>query len=155
MRRLQVRIAAAFAVVLIAVSASCSIFVPKLEPPALSVVSIELGRSNLFVQHLKVRIHVANPNDRALPIEGLSYVLDVAGAEAARGASSASFTVPPLGDAEFEMDVTANLADTLLRLLSRASPSGQIDYRIVGKVRLAHGLLRSIPFDERGTLTLR
>jgi LEA14-like dessication related protein len=149
------RIPAACAVLLVAASASCSMFMPKLEPPTLSVVSIGIGSSNLFVQHLKVRMHVDNPNPRVLPIEGLSYVLYVAGAQAARGASSASFTVPPLGEAEFEMDVTANLAGTLLRLLSRASPSGRIDYRIVGKVRLAHGLLRSIPFDERGSLTLR
>jgi len=155
MRLPRARIATACAVILVGVSAACSMLMPKLAPPRLSVVGIELVSSNLLVQHLRVRMHVENPNDRALPVEGLSYVLDVAGVEAARGASTESFTVPPLGDAEFEMDVTANLAGTLLRLVSRAAPSGRIDYRIFGKVRLAHGLLRSIPFDEHGTLTLR
>ena len=135
--------------------AACSMFMPKLEPPRLSIVSVEFGRSDLLTQHLTVRMRVENPNDRALPVEGLSYTLDVAGEQAAQGASSASFVVPALGEAEFDMDVTANLAGTLLHLLSHGAPSGEIDYRIIGKVRLATGLLRSIPFDERGSFTLR
>lgn len=155
MKPIWARTAAALIAAALALSAACSMFMPELEPPTLSVVSIELGRSNLFVQHLKVRMHVSNPNDRALAVEGLSYVLDVAGQEAARGVSSASFKVPALGEADFDMDVTANLAGTLLGLISRGMPSGKVDYRILGKVRLSHGLLRSIPFDERGTLTLR
>ncbi len=159
MRRHVAQIAAALIAALIAaglvMSAGCSMLAPKLEPPRLSVASIELGRIDLFAQQLKVRMHVENPNDRALPVEGLSYTLDIAGEEAASGVSSASFTVPALGEAEFDMDVTANLAGTLLRLLSRGSHSDRIGYHIVGKVRLSRGLLRSIPFDEHGTFTLR
>lgn len=144
-----------FALLALALLAACSMFMPKLEPPQLSIVSVELGRSDLFTQHLKVRMRVDNPNDRALPIEGLSYTLDVEGEQAAQGATSASFTVPALGEAEFDMDVTANLAGTLLRLLSRGSRADQIDYHIAGRVRLSRGLLRSIPFDKRGTFALR
>ncbi len=140
----------------LATSTACSMFVPKLVPPQLSIVSIQLGRSDLFAQHLRVRLRVDNPNDLALPVEGLSYTLDVAGEEAAQGDSTASFTVPALGQADFDMDVTANLAGTLLRLLSRGdSRSNPIDYHFVGKVRLSHGLLRSVPFDKHGTFTLR
>ena len=55
------------------------------------------------------------------------------------------------------MNVTANVAGALARLLARrgAAPSEAIDYRIVGKVSLASGLLRSIPFEEQGTFRLR
>lgn len=151
------RVMSAFLIVaILATSAACSMFKPKFIPPQLSIVSVQLERSDLFAQHLKVRMRVDNPNDLALPVEGLSYTLDVAGQEAAQGVSTASFTVPALGEAEFDMDVTANLAGTLLRLLSRGdSLSSAIDYHIAGKVRLSHGLLRSVPFDKRGTFTLR
>ena len=137
-------------------AAGCSLLVPKLEPPRLTVVSIELGKSNFLTQHLTVRVRVENPNDRELPVKALSYTLDIADEEAARGVSVASFRVPAAGAAEFDMDVTANLAGTLLRLLlASGAHSNRVDYHLSGKVELSRGMLRSIPFDERGSFTLR
>jgi hypothetical protein len=40
-------------------------------------------------------------------------------------------------------------------VLSRYGGSGEIDYRLVGKVALSEGFLRTIPFDERGVFKLR
>ena len=141
-----------------ALIAGCSLFVPKLKAPRLSVVSIELAKSDFFLQHLKVRLRVENPNNRSLPVRSLDYTLEIADEEAAHGASSASFTVPPLGQAQFDMDVTANLAGTLLKLLlarGAGSEADRVTYRLQGKVELSQGLLRSIPFDERGAFSLK
>jgi LEA14-like dessication related protein len=137
--------------------AGCSTLVPRLETPTLSIVNVELQESNLWQQRIKVRMHVQNPNDRALPIKGLSYSLDVAGQEFANGVSAASFTVPALGEAEFDMNVTANMASALVKFLGRGGDSlgEQVDYRIRGKISLSQGLLRSIPFEEKGTFRLR
>jgi len=137
--------------------AGCSTLVPKLETPRLSIVNVELQESTMWEQRIKVRMHVQNPNDRALPIKGLSYSVDVAGDEFAHGVSAAGFTVPALGEAEFDMNVTANMASTLIKLLSRGSDSlgDQVDYRIRGKISLSEGWLRSIPFDEHGSFKLR
>ena len=59
--------------------AGCSLIVPKLEAPSLSVVGVELQKGALWQQKLKVRMHVDNPNDRTLPIKGITYTLDVNG----------------------------------------------------------------------------
>ncbi|GEM_PF-424525 len=136
--------------------AACSLLAPRLETPRLSVESIAIERSDLVTQHLKVRMRVANPNDRELPVKGLSYTLYIDEEEVASGASDASFVVPALGEAEFDMSVTANMAGALLRLLGRggAHPD-QINYRVAGRVELSRGLLRSIPFERRGTFSLR
>src|SRR3954462_6111902 len=88
----------------------CSLFVPKLEKPTLSVVDVQLLKSDLWHQELKLRMRVQNPNDRALPIKGLSYRLDVNGEELAHGLAGDSFVVPALGEAEFDMSVSANMA---------------------------------------------
>ncbi|MGH8261736.1 MAG: LEA type 2 family protein [Steroidobacteraceae bacterium] len=148
--------AAAALLGLLGLLAGCSLLMPRLETPRLSIVSVTLERSDLLAQHLKVRMQVENPNDRALPVKGLEYTLYVEGEEAAHGVSDASFTVPALGDAQFDMDVTANMAGTLLRLLGRGGDAhGGIDYRIAGKVELSQGLLRSIPFEQHGAFSLR
>ena len=141
-----------FALAALALS-GCSAFVPKLQTPHLSVVAVELGQSDLFSQHLKIRMRVENPNDRALPVKGLSYSLEVSGRPFAQGAADESFTVPALGETQFDMSVTADVAGAVLRLLSRGLNS-QIDYRLVGKVELAQGFVRSVPFEQRGTFSL-
>jgi LEA14-like dessication related protein len=140
---------------LLAVALSgCALFVPKLETPRLAIVDLEVRKASFIEQQLQVRVRVENPNDRSLPIKGLSYTVYLGGQEFATGVSDASFVVPALGTAEFNMDVTANAAGALFAILSR--PRGQgIDYRMRGRVELSHGWLRSIPFEQSGTFTLR
>jgi LEA14-like dessication related protein len=105
---------------------------------------------------MKVRMRVQNPNDRALPIKGLSYTLEVAGEDLAQGVSDNSFLVPALGETEFDMTVRTNMALALLKLAGKQSSSAKdIDYRIHGKISLSEGLLRSIPFDHNGKFQLK
>jgi len=125
----------------------------RLEQPTLSVVNVEFVRGDLLSQQLRVRMRVQNPNDRALPVRGITYEVELAGQAFAHGDSASEFLVPANGGAEFDVNVTANAASALLRLLgnSEARPA----YRIFGKVRLASGLVRNIPFDHKGVLNLR
>jgi LEA14-like dessication related protein len=127
----------------------CSLIVPKLERPTLSVVSVQMLKSDLWHQELKLRMRVRNPNDRALPVKGLSYQLEVDGQELAHGMSGDRFVVPALGEAEFDMSVSANMATVLIKVLSQGT--NQVDYRITGKIALSLGLLRSISFNDHGT----
>ena len=134
--------------------AGCALLVPKLQTPRLSVVNIEVRQASFLEQQLRVRVRVENPNDRILPIQGLSYTLYIGGQAFASGASDASFVVPSLGTAEFDMDVTANAAGALFTIL--AKPPGQsIDYQMKGRVELSRGWLRSIPFEQTGSFVLR
>ena len=94
---------------LAALLAACAL-APKLEPPKVSIVGAQIVSADLFTQHLKLRLHVQNPNDRVLPVKGLEYTIEIAGEEFASGESAASFVVPPRGDAEFDTNVTTNLA---------------------------------------------
>lgn len=135
---------------------SCSL-TPHFETPQLSVVNVQILGGDLWSQRLKVRLHVQNPNDRALPIRRIEYSIEVEGEQFATGESLASFVVPPLGEAEFDLTVNTNLAGALLKLLGRSAGGlGQeIPYRLSGKVSLSEGLWRSIPFDQRGSFKLQ
>jgi LEA14-like dessication related protein len=140
---------------LASLASSCSLFVPKLETPKLSIVNVELQKSDLWEQRMKVRVRVVNPNDRPIPVKGLTVQLDVQGQELAHGVSGAAFNVPALGEAEFDMNMTANMAGALLKLLGSGKQMGdEVEYRVRGKLSLAEGLMRSIPFEDRGTFRL-
>lgn len=153
------RLRTLFLLVPLLVLAGCAALSPRLEAPKLSIVSVELVKGELFEQRLRARMRVQNPNDRELAVKGITYTIELGGEELGRGLSGSSFTVPRLGEAEFDMIVTANLAGALLKLAGRAEKQGRVpgalDYRIVGKVQLASGLLRTVPFEEKGSLKLR
>jgi LEA14-like dessication related protein len=127
---------------------------PKFKEPQLDVLDVQMLRGDLLQQELRVRMLVRNPNDRALAVRRIQYEVQVAGEAFAHGQSERDFNVPANGEAEFDVGVTANAAAMVLRLLGGGRRDA-VDYRITGKVTLASGLVRSIPFDEKGEFRLR
>lgn len=138
--------------------AGCASLAPKLEAPQLKIVGVTLVKGDLLQQRFKARMRVTNPNDRVIAVRSIAYTLEIGGEELGRGLAGSAFEIPALGEAEFDMDVTVDLAGTVLRLLDRARGDGLPDalrYRIRGEVKLARGFARTIPFDETGSLGLR
>lgn len=137
--------------------ASCAALGPRLEAPRLAILGVQVVKSDMWEQRLRVRLRVQNPNDRVLPVKGLAVALELQGEDFARGVSAERFEVPAFGEAEFDMNVTANAVSALLRLLGRGAEFSDetVAYRLTGKVALESGVLRSIPFEEEGSFRLR
>jgi LEA14-like dessication related protein len=127
---------------------------PKFESPKLSVVTLKMQGGDFFSQRLQVRMRVFNPNARELPISGIAYRIEINDTEIGNGSTAAPFTVPAMGEVEFDMQITANLAGAIGKLLSRRNSSEEVAYRLVGDVSLSSGFLRRIPFDQRGSIKL-
>jgi LEA14-like dessication related protein len=147
-------LAAALLSALLGLLAGCASAL-QLEAPKLSVISMKMQSADIFSQRLQVRMRVQNPNARELPIKGISYRIEVNDAELAQGLTDTPFVVPAMGEAEFDVQLTANLAGALARYLSRRGSSDTLNYRLVGDVALSSGFLRRIPFDERGSVKLK
>ena len=136
-----------------ALVAGCATLGASLETPRLSLVGIQLQDASFFEQRLRVRLRVQNPNDLVLPVRGIDVQFELDGEDFAQGVSERSFDVPALGEAEFDMLVTANAATALLRILDkdRGGRLEALDYRS----RQAQHEPRAaalVPFDERGTI---
>jgi LEA14-like dessication related protein len=130
----------------------------KFEQPDLSIINMEVMESSLFTQRLKFRLRVQNPNDRELPVKGVSARFEVAGEELATGVSAQSFVVPPFGEAEFDLMVDAHMARAIIGMVAKDKkdqPRESLDYRLSGKISLSSGWLRSIPFSESGSFELK
>ena len=135
---------------------ACSLFAPKFERPNLSVANIQMLDGNFFQQNFLVRLKIQNPNNRELPVDGLSADLKIAGEPFAMGVSNRAFVVPAFGETEFEMTVSANMAIGVLKLLAKNQDQrDSIDYELNGKVSIDLPFMRSIPFHQNGAYSLK
>ncbi len=134
--------------------AGCAAIPTDLKTPEVSFVSLRAVDASVFEQRLEVRMKVRNPNTIELPVNGLDVDLELAGEHFANGTSAREFVVPALGEAEFDMNVTANAMTALLKIAGTERKSKEIDYRLKGKLSTRLGLLRTIPFEETGSVPL-
>jgi LEA14-like dessication related protein len=149
-RSLTAAVVCAFAVCLV----GCSAFRPKLEVPRLTLVRVAMNSSDVFSQQFLVRVHVQNPNDRELPVTGIDYKLFLEGDSFAEGSTSKPFTVPAQGETEFDMTVRTNFVSGIARLLSRLNGRTQVQYVVEGKLLTDISMLKKIPFQESGSVSL-
>jgi LEA14-like dessication related protein len=131
-------------------TAACT---PKFERPNLSVVSIEMQSGNLLRQNFQVKFQIQNPNDRALPVSGLHAELNVGGEQIASGVSNQPFVVPPQGQSEFDMTISANMALALLKLSNQHTDS--VDYEVTGAASLDLPFMHNLPFHQTGSFSLK
>jgi LEA14-like dessication related protein len=136
--------------------AACSLLTPKFERPTLSVAGIELVKGNLLRQNFRVKFNIQNPNDRALPVSGLHASLSLGGEHIAQGQNDRAFVVPPKGDADFDMMITANLGVALLKLRHQLDQhADSIDYEVSGAATIDLPFLRDLPFHQTGSISLK
>jgi LEA14-like dessication related protein len=135
--------------------AACTTFAPHFATPGLSLTGIELLGGNLFQQDFRLDLQIHNPNRQSLPIERVRVRLSLGGEPIASGTSMRPFVVPPMGDARFEMTVSANLAAGIAEVARLARTNAPVPYAIDGVVRLDLPMFHSLPFHASGRLPLR
>ncbi len=126
---------------------------PRLMPPSVSVTGIAFNGGSLTQQQLHLTLHVVNPNAREIPVRAIECGVELEDQPFAAGTTDGAFTLPASGEADFGLNVTANLNNALLSLVSGLSHR-TVDYHLYGEIHLGAGLMRTLPFDQRGRLRL-
>ena len=132
--------------------AGCAGIPRDLKTPEVAFVSLRAIEASVFEQKLEVRMKVMNPNMIELPVNGLDVDIELADEPFAHGVSARQFVVPAQGEAEFDMIVTANAAAAILKIAGGNYKAEEIGYKLKGKLSTKIGMLRTIPFEQAGTL---
>jgi LEA14-like dessication related protein len=122
------------------------------EPPRVSLVGIQPLDMTLMEQRYRLALRILNPNEVEIPVEGLSYSVELNGRDFAYGVSRQAVTIPAYGEAIVEVEVVSSLLDMLRQL--QALDDGKrrrLDYRISGDLSLS-GRRARLPFEYSGTL---
>jgi hypothetical protein len=134
---------------------ACALVHPHFEKPTVRVVAVELRGGNLKQQQFAVKLNVQNPNDRALPVRELTFTLELEGVDFASGSSEQPFTVPALGDTDFQVDISANLGLAVLTLADkRQHHAAGLAYELTGTARLSAPFMKQFAFHQNGTVPL-
>lgn len=138
-----------FGVLLIAGCATMSNYPEK---PRVSLVSIQPKDMTLLEQRYALQLRILNPNETAIPIEGLNYSVEINGREFAYGVSRQSVSIPPFGEALLDVDVVSNLLNVLQQVQEMSNEQqDSLQYRLSGKLSLSNSLVK-LPFDYHGEL---
>lgn len=145
------RIAATSLLLASVMLAGCSAMTMK--SPEVSLSDVRIEEFGLLEQRLGLKLRVMNPNDADLPIDGVSFEVDVNGQSLAKGVSNKPVTVPRFGEAQLDVSAVATLG-SLLRQLGKLAKDGRdaVEYRVHG--RLYGGGLNGVPFDTTRELKL-
>jgi LEA14-like dessication related protein len=132
---------------------ACSFFGGYQETPRVSLVSIQPIEMGLLEQRYGLQLRILNPNDNEIPIEGLSYSIEINGHEFAYGVSRQPVTIPPFSEALLDVEVVSNLLNIMQQFQEMSSEnSNSLKYRLKGKISLAKSLAK-LPFNVEGELT--
>jgi LEA14-like dessication related protein len=97
-------------------------------------------------------VRLQNPNDHALDVSGMSYVLEVNGQPLLRGVSDDAVNVPSFGESMFELTGISTLFGFVRQLHAlQEERTGNISYRPSGKLSLGNRP-GSRPFSYEDTL---
>jgi len=132
---------------------ACATLSPYKDSPRVSLVSIQPQEIGMLEQRFALQLRILNPNDVAIPVEGLSYAIEINDREFAYGVSRQSVEIPAFGEALLDVEVASNLLNVMQQLQALHSEArNSMAYRLTGKISLANSPA-SLPFDYSGELT--
>jgi hypothetical protein len=134
---------------LAALLVGCASLTRSWEAPEIALEGLRVKELALARQTVILTLALHNPNDRTLPIKGLTYRLKLEGNEIAQGASVLDRQIPPFGDALAEVEVSGSLLGLVQQLPALALKDRPLDWTVTGTATIADGLL-TLPFRYSG-----
>ena len=136
--------------------AGCASTGAIVESPQVSLRSVEVKEVDLKGQTFVLDFDVTNPNPFPLPVESVSYGVELDGYRFASGETEGEFNVPASSDGSFAINVDLNLMRTAPALLFivREGVYREIPYELEGEFKLDIPLTQPIPFRAKGHIQL-
>lgn len=103
------------------------------EKPQVSLLAVNLESVNLFEQRFVLTLKVSNPNDIALPIDGVSFNVALNQVQIGQAAHKDKFTLPANGESTVKIRVSTQLA-TLLQQAHQLQSAKTLNYQIDGEI---------------------
>ncbi len=141
---------------LLTLGGCATLFKTVFEKPKLNLIDVQVTQVGLVQQRYRLTLEIENPNAVPFPVDSIRYHVRLAGMDFADGETTEGFDVPAHGKTNFQVDVTTNLfklAGQFANLLS--SNTSNLDYEVVGDVKVGGLFGGTIPIHQVGTMSYR
>ncbi|MGH8167665.1 MAG: LEA type 2 family protein [Woeseiaceae bacterium] len=137
--------------------ASCATTRPSIQPPAVTLTSVELDSIGMGAQSFLLGFSVSNPNPFPLPVKSIRYDILLDNQKFAGGETQGDFVVSARGDGKFVIDVELDLLQTVsqLRSLLAGAMRETVEYELQGSLAVDIPFARPIPFSNSGVVRVR
>lgn len=122
--------------------------------PKVQLVRVELVYARMLEQEFLLEFSVKNPNNRSLPIRGLSYNLTLNDIPLGHGQANQWLTVPAGGERRFSLRAHTNLwrhAKQVVAILKK--PDQPIRYALDGELKTGLIFNKKVKVRRQGSIT--
>lgn len=135
---------------------ACTGPVTLVDSPSVRLTRIETGHMSFDSQTFVLGFDISNPNSFPLPVQAVSYSVNIGEQRFASGTTQGEFTVPARGDSSFAISVDLDMLQQTSRVaaLLRAGSRGDVPYELDGTLTVNIPFTRPIPFSTKGTIPL-
>jgi LEA14-like dessication related protein len=143
-----------FALMVLFTLSSCANMPFQLEEPDIKVNSFKMIPSNDMSPSFEIGLHVANPNNIDIKIQGLSYTAKIDGNKVFSGVTNKLPTIPAYGSEDIKLNAQADLIGGLSLLMGLLKPKDKtMLYTLEVKISIDN-VLFPIYVTREGELTL-
>lgn len=141
------------ALLVLSLAAGCADLTTPWTAPEVALLGAQPKLLGLDRQSFLVNLGVTNPNDRALPIKGLSYRVQVEGQDLAEGTSELARLIPAGGTERVDVEVNSNLLGLMPSLPGLLLTKNKLAWTVSGIAYLDVGGVRlPVPYRHSGTI---
>jgi len=136
--------------------ASCAGMEPIISAPGVSLRNVLVEELGYKEQTFLLGFDITNPNPFPLPINHVSYGIELDGQQFAGGSATSAFTVAARSDAEFSVSVELDLLRTAPQLLYivHDGVTRDIPYRLKGELGVNIPYTKPLAFETSGEIRL-
>ena len=122
--------------------------------PSVDLRNVEATELGFSGQTFLLAFDVDNPNPFPLPVDTISYGIELDGYRFASGSTTGGFTVPASGQAEFAISVELDLIKTAPPLLYIVKDGfkHEVPYELTGELRLDVPATTALRFSSNGAV---
>jgi LEA14-like dessication related protein len=122
----------------------------SMEPPSITLTSLQGQPSTLFEQRFITNLRIQNPNDFDLPLEGLSFDIVVNDQPFAKGVGRTDTVIPAFGSGVVQAEAVTTLMSFVRQVQMMGRGGGpKLSYAVTGKLKV-RDRMTAIPFEMRG-----
>ena len=132
--------------------AGCATVLGGMEPVKVSLADINMLDFGLIEQKLGLKLRIQNPNNMEIPVEGLSYEMELNGKPFANGLAHPQTQIPAFGDVVIDSEAVSNLSG-LFQQIGQLQKEQKLRYSLKGKLYSSRWQ-GAHPFETEGEISL-